>query len=173
MAWLKPEALGWCGKCYITMLPESCMKNEIASIQIKWQIHFKCSFCPLKWNILTRFKMLPERFSRHFLPCAASGSGFIQTLDLGIMRQVFYHCTRSTSLKCWNRFKKLFIIVMSFQSWLQKVIVIKLFTIVIYCHFMEIPPLCVMKLYYLNNYRRMALNYYSNCVTNVIKLYLT
>jgi hypothetical protein len=39
--------------------------------------------------------------------------------------------------------------------------VIKLFTMVIYCYSMLIPSFCVIKLYYLGNYRDMAVNYHS------------
>ncbi len=38
--------------------------------------------------------------------------------------------------------------------------VIKLFTMVIYCHSMVIPSFCVIKLYYLGNYHGMAVNYH-------------
>jgi hypothetical protein len=38
--------------------------------------------------------------------------------------------------------------------------VIKLFTMVIYCHSMVIPSFCVTKLYYLGNYHGMAVNYH-------------
>jgi hypothetical protein len=34
------------------------------------------------------------------------------------------------------------------------------FTVVIYHHYLVIPSLCVLKLYYLENYNRMAVNYY-------------
>ena len=44
--------------------------------------------------------------------------------------------------------------------------VIKLFTMVIYCHSMVIPSFCVIKLYYLGNYNGMAVNYHG------IKLFL-
>jgi hypothetical protein len=39
--------------------------------------------------------------------------------------------------------------------------VIKLFTIVIHLHSMVIPSFCVIKLYYLDNYRGMAVIYHS------------
>ncbi len=38
--------------------------------------------------------------------------------------------------------------------------VIKLFTVVTYCHSMVIPSFCVIKLYYLGNYLGMAVNYH-------------
>ncbi len=38
--------------------------------------------------------------------------------------------------------------------------VIKLFTMVIYCHSMVISSFCVIKLYYLGNYLGMAVNYH-------------
>jgi hypothetical protein len=38
--------------------------------------------------------------------------------------------------------------------------VIKLVTVVIYCHSMLIPSFCDIKLYYLNNYHGMAVNYH-------------
>jgi hypothetical protein len=38
--------------------------------------------------------------------------------------------------------------------------VIKLFTVVIYCHSMVRPSFCVIKLYYLVNYHGMAINYH-------------
>ncbi len=38
--------------------------------------------------------------------------------------------------------------------------VIKLFTVVIYCHSMVIPSFSVIKLYYLGNYHGMAVNYH-------------
>jgi hypothetical protein len=38
--------------------------------------------------------------------------------------------------------------------------VIKLFTMVIYCHSMAIPSFCAIKLYYLGNYHGMAVNYH-------------
>ncbi len=38
--------------------------------------------------------------------------------------------------------------------------VIKVFTVVIYCHSMVIPSFCVIKLYYLGNYHGMAVNYH-------------
>ncbi len=38
--------------------------------------------------------------------------------------------------------------------------VIKLFTVVIYCHSMVTPSFCVIKLYYLGNYHGMAVNYH-------------
>ncbi len=38
--------------------------------------------------------------------------------------------------------------------------VIKLFTMVIYCHFMVIPSFCVIKLYYPGNYHGIAVNYH-------------
>jgi hypothetical protein len=34
--------------------------------------------------------------SRHFLSPGASGGSWTQTLDLKMMRQVFYHCTTTT-----------------------------------------------------------------------------
>jgi hypothetical protein len=39
--------------------------------------------------------------------------------------------------------------------------VIKLFTMVIYCHSMVILSFCVIKQHYLGNYHRMAVNYRS------------
>jgi hypothetical protein len=39
--------------------------------------------------------------------------------------------------------------------------VIKLFTGVIYNHYMAIPSFCVVKLYYPGNYCGMAVNYHS------------
>jgi hypothetical protein len=38
--------------------------------------------------------------------------------------------------------------------------VIKLVTMVIYCHSMVIPSFCVIKLYYLGNYHGKAVNYH-------------
>jgi hypothetical protein len=38
------------------------------------------------------------------------------------------------------------------------VIVIKLFTVIIYCHSMVKPSFCVIKLYYLSNYHGLAVN---------------
>jgi hypothetical protein len=51
--------------------------------------------------------------------------------------------------------------------------VIKLFTAVIYCHSMVIPPFCVIKQHYLGNYCGMAVNYHGICIANVIKHNLT
>jgi hypothetical protein len=51
--------------------------------------------------------------------------------------------------------------------------VIKLFTAVIYHHSMVMPSFCVIKQHYIGNYCRMAINYCSICVTNVIKHNLT
>jgi hypothetical protein len=47
--------------------------------------------------------------------------------------------------------------------------VIKLFTAVIYCHYMVILSFCVIKKYYCGNYRGMAINYDGMCETNLIK----
>jgi hypothetical protein len=46
---------------------------------------------------------------------------------------------------------------------------IKLFVVVIYCHFKITPPFCVVELYYLGNYHGIAVNYYGISVTNVVK----
>jgi hypothetical protein len=47
--------------------------------------------------------------------------------------------------------------------------VIKLFTTAINCHSMVIPSFCDIKLYYLGNYRGMAVNYHvKNLCTAVI-----
>jgi hypothetical protein len=42
---------------------------------------------------------------------------------------------------------------------------------VIYCHYVVIPSLCVTKLYYLGNYLGTAVNYHGICVTIVIRQY--
>jgi hypothetical protein len=51
--------------------------------------------------------------------------------------------------------------------------VIKLFTTVIYRHFMVILSFCVINQHYVGNYCRMVVNYSGICVTNVIKHNLT
>jgi len=44
--------------------------------------------------------------------------------------------------------------------------VIKLFTTVIYCHFMVMLSFCIIKQHYLGNYCRMVVNYNGICVNN-------
>jgi hypothetical protein len=46
--------------------------------------------------------------------------------------------------------------------------VIKHFPMLIYCQSTGILTFCVIKLYYLENYCGMAVNYHSICETNVI-----
>ncbi len=47
--------------------------------------------------------------------------------------------------------------------------VIKRFTVLNNCHSIVIPSFRVIKVYYLNNYCGMAVNYNGICITNVIK----
>ncbi len=60
------------------------------------------------------------------------------------------------------------------EKWLDPgVNVIKLFTTVIYRHFMVILSFCGITLYYSGNYHGMAVYYHGICETNVIKHNLT
>ncbi len=61
----------------------------------------------------------------------------------------------------------------SHSNFKQNFNIIKLFKVVIYCHFKVIMSFCVIKLHYQGNCCGMAVNDHGICVTNVLKHNLT